>query len=155
MAAGAASGCVFCAIAAGAAPASLIVDDGAVLAFMDLRPWRRGHLLVTPRAHGQRLANLPAATVTAMFALATELAGAVRGAGLPCDDVNLLVNDGPAAGQTVAHAHVHVVPRVGGDLWRVATLLVGRVLPPAARARLDADAAAITAALVRRRGGPG
>ena len=84
-----------------------------------------------------------------------ELAGAVRASGLPCDDVNLLVNDGPAAGQTVAHAHVHVVPRVGGDLWRVATLLVGRVLPPAARARLDADAAAITAALVRRRGGPG
>lgn len=143
--------CVFCAIAAGAAPASVVIDDGAVLAFMDLRPWRRGHALVVPRAHGQRLADLPAPTVTAMFALATALGAAIRTAGLPCDDVNLLVNDGPAAGQTVAHAHVHVVPRVRGDLWRAATLVIGRVLPPAPRAQLDADARALAAALGRRR----
>lgn len=148
-----APGCVFCAIAAGEAPASVVADEGDALAFMDLRPWRPGHLLVVPRAHGQRLGDLPAPAVTAMFALATELAGAVREAGLPCDDVNLLLNDGPAAGQTVAHAHVHVVPRVRRDLWRAAALLVGRALPPAPRARLDADARAIAAALERRRRG--
>lgn len=143
--------CVFCAIAAGEAPASVVTDHGEVLAFMDLRPWRRGHVLVVPRAHGQRLGDLPAPTVAAMFSLAAELVGAVRGCGLPCDDVHVILNDGPAAGQTVAHAHVHVVPRVRGDLWRAAALVLGRVLPPAPRGQLDADAREITAALARRR----
>ncbi len=143
--------CRFCAIAAGDAPASVVVDDDRVLAFMDVRPWRRGHVLVVPRAHGQLLAELPAATVAAMFALATELVGAVRASGLPCDDVHLIVNDGPAAGQTVAHAHVHVVPRVRGDLWRAAALVVGRALPPTPRPQLDADARLIATALARRR----
>ena len=143
-------GCVFCAIAAGTAPASVVLDDGDVLAFMDLRPWRRGHVLVTPRAHGQRLADLPPATVAATFARAAELAAAVRVAGFRCEDVNLIVNDGPAAGQTVPHLHVHVVPRIRGDLWRMAALVIGRVLPPAPRARLEDDARAIAAAWERR-----
>lgn len=145
------NGCVFCAISRGEAPASLVADRGEVIAFMDIRPWRRGHVLVVPRAHGQRLADLPAPTVAAMFALARELVVAVRGAGLPCHDVNLIVNDGPAAGQTVPHAHAHVVPRVRGDLWRMAALVVGRVLPPAPRAQLDDDARAIAAALAAAR----
>jgi diadenosine tetraphosphate (Ap4A) HIT family hydrolase len=143
--------CVFCAIAAATARASVVLDAGDVLAFMDHRPWRRGHLLVIPRAHGARLADLPAATVAATFALASELVVAVRGAGLPCHDVNLIVNDGPAAGQTVAHVHVHVVPRVRGDLWRMAALMLGRVLPPAPRDGLDDDARAIAQALARHR----
>jgi diadenosine tetraphosphate (Ap4A) HIT family hydrolase len=143
--------CVFCAIAAGTAPASMVVDDGAVLAFMDLRPWRPGHLLVVPRAHGVRVGDLPAATTAAVFALATELVATLRASGLPCDDVNLLLNDGPAAGQTVAHLHVHVVPRVRGDLWRAATLAVRMALPPRPRAQLDADARQIADALRRQR----
>jgi histidine triad (HIT) family protein len=146
-----ADACVFCAIAAGTAPASVVTDDGVAMAFMDLRPWRRGHVLVVPRAHGARVGDLPATTIAAVFALATELVGAVRTSGLPCDDVNLIVNDGPAAGQTVAHLHVHVVPRVRGDLWRAATLVMSRALPPRRRAQLDADARAIALALDRRR----
>lgn len=140
-------GCGFCAIVAEQAPASVVARTAAALAFMDLRPWRPGHVLVVPRAHGQRLADLADAEVAAVFALATAVAAALRASGLACDDVNLLLNDGPAAGQTVAHLHVHVVPRVRGDLWRVATLVAGRVLPPAPRARLDADAARIAARL--------
>lgn len=143
---------MFCAIAAGAAPASVVVDDGVALAFMDIRPWRRGHVLVVPRAHGVRLGDVTAEARAAVFALAGELSIAVRACGLPCDDVNLIVNDGPAAGQTVAHAHAHVVPRVRGDVWRVTTLIIGRVLPPAPRAQLDDDARAIAAALARVRG---
>ena len=146
----AAGDCVFCAIAARTAPASVVLDDGEVLAFMDLRPWRRGHVLVVPRIHGRRLADLPPATVAATFARATELAAAVRTAGFKCEDVNLIVNDGPAAGQTVPHLHVHVVPRARADLWRLAALLIGRVLPPAPRAQLDEDARAIAAAWARR-----
>lgn len=139
--------CVFCDIAAGSAAASMVVADDDVMAFMDLRPWRRGHVLVVPRAHGERLGDYPTATVAAVFARAAELVGAIRRSGLPCDDVNMVVNDGPAAGQTVSHLHVHVVPRVRGDLWRAATLIMGRVLPPMPRPSLDADARLIAGAL--------
>ena len=140
-------GCVFCAIVGGDEVASVVARRAAAMAFMDHRPWRPGHVLVVPRAHGQRVADVAPGQVAAVFALATEVAAAVRASGLPCDDVNLIVNDGPAAGQTVAHLHVHVVPRVRGDLWRAATIVPRRVLPPIARARLDADAARIAARL--------
>ena len=138
---------MFCAIARGAEPASVVARTAAALAFMDLRPWRRGHVLCVPTAHGQRLGDLPAEDVAAVFALARDVTAAVRASGLPCDDVNLLVNDGPAAGQTVFHLHVHVVPRVRGDLWRALVVGPRRLLPPVARATLDGDAARIAAAL--------
>ena len=140
---------MFCAIVGGAEPASVVARTDAALAFMDLRPWRRGHVLCVPTVHGQRLGDVPTDAVAAVFALAARVTAAVRATGLPCDDVNLLVNDGPAAGQTVGHLHVHVVPRVRGDLWRALTVGPRRLLPPVARAALDADAARIAAALVR------
>lgn len=139
--------CVFCAIVAGTAPASVVARAEVAIAFMDHRPWRAGHVLVAPHGHGQRLADVSAAERAVVFGLAVEVAAAVRASGLPCDDVNLLVNDGPAAGQTVPHLHVHVVPRVSGDLWRAATLVPRRIFPPVARARLDADAALVKARL--------
>lgn len=140
--------CVFCELVAGRVPASVVARRAEALAFMDHRPWRQGHVLVAPLAHGQRVADVP--EVAAVFALAVEVAAAVRASGLPCDDVNLLVNDGPAAGQTVAHLHVHVIPRVAGDLWRAVTLVPRRIWPPVPRARLDADAARIAAHLAPR-----
>lgn len=139
--------CVFCAIVRDEAPASVVCRRPAAVAFMDIRPWRRGHVLCVPTRHGQRLGDLPPDDVAAVFALARDVTAAVRAAGLPCDDVNLLVNDGPAAGQTVAHLHVHVVPRVRGDLWRVLAIGPRRLLPPVPRAALDADATRIARAL--------
>ncbi|MCA9680097.1 MAG: HIT family protein, partial [Myxococcales bacterium] len=50
--------CVFCEIAAGQAPASLVLDRGEILAFMDIHPWRPGHLLVVPRRHAVRVGDL-------------------------------------------------------------------------------------------------
>lgn len=139
--------CVFCAIVRDAAPASIVIRRPTAIAFMDLRPWRRGHVLCVPTRHGQRLGDLPPDDVAAVFALARDVTAAVRASGLPCDDVNLLVNDGPAAGQTVAHLHVHVVPRVRGDLWRALAIGPRRLLPPVPRAALDADAAHLARAL--------
>ncbi|MEZ4401352.1 MAG: HIT domain-containing protein [Kofleriaceae bacterium] len=138
--------CIFCQIIVGAAPASHVAATDRAIAFMDIRPWRRGHLLVVPRVHGQRVGDHAAPDLTAVFALATQLDAAVRASGIPCDDVNLLVNDGPAAGQTVFHLHVHVVPRVRGDLWRAVAIGPRRLFPPAARAQLDRDARLIAAA---------
>ncbi|WP_331532160.1 HIT family protein [Pseudonocardia sp.] len=135
--------CVFCGIAAGRQPASVVADEQDVLAFCDLQPVHPGHLLVIPRVHATGLAELPDATGRAMFSLAQRLAMALRACGLPCEGVNLFLADGAAAGQEIDHVHLHVVPRTVGD---------GAVRISAAwslhdRARLDDTAARVRGVL--------
>jgi histidine triad (HIT) family protein len=115
--------CIFCEIVAGRAPASLVDEDEAFLAFLDIYPMRPGHALVIPRRHAVRIDDLGDGGAAALFAFAARVARAAR-ARLPCDDVNLVLNDGPAANQTVPHAHAHVIPRRRGDL----APLLGRLL---------------------------
>jgi histidine triad (HIT) family protein len=135
--------CVFCGIARGGQPASVVVDSGDVLAFCDLQPVHPGHLLVIPRAHAGDLAELPPDTGRAMWSLGQRLAGAVRASGLPCDGVNLFLADGAAAGQEIWHVHLHVIPRIAGDgVFRISA---DWSLPP--RAALDESAARVRAAL--------
>lgn len=106
---------MFCGIADGTQPASIVADAGEVLAFTDVQPAHSGHLLVVPREHATNLAELPAATGRAMFALAHRLAAALGRTDLPCDGINLFLADGAAAGQEVWHVHLHVLPRITGD----------------------------------------
>ena len=133
--------CVFCAIVAGEAPASVVYEDGEVLAFLDILPIAPGHLLVIPKAHAPYLADLDEATGARMMAAAMRLAAALRASGLRCDGINLFLADGEAAGQEVFHAHLHVFPRFAGDGF---TITDEAVSPP--RADLDAIAATIRAA---------
>jgi histidine triad (HIT) family protein len=146
--------CIFCAIAAGRAPASLIHEDERCLAFLDIYPVRAGHALIVPRRHAVRLADLAPGDGAAVFELATRVAQALRDSELPCDDVNLLLNDGPGANQTVPHLHVHVIPRQGRDLARVLGKLLQRPVAPLLggrpRAELDRQAAGLRAALATR-----
>ena len=109
------SGCVFCRIVAGAAPASVVYGDDDVLAFLDIAPITPGHLLVIPRRHATYLADLDERDGARMFQVAQRLAGALRLSGLRCDGVNLFLADGAAAFQEVFHAHLHVIPRWVGD----------------------------------------
>lgn len=138
--------CVFCDIAAGAAPASLIYRDDRVVAFCDTEPFTTGHSLVVPLRHGATLADTTAEDAMRMFAVARELAAASRRA-LDCAGANLFLADGQAAWQTVFHTHLHVIPRWGrvdrmrltakarrrpgrDELDRVAATLAGSVTPP-------------------------
>jgi histidine triad (HIT) family protein len=145
--------CVFCRIVAREAPASLVWEDADLLGFMDIHPWRDGHLLVIPRAHVQYCAELQPATQAALFAAGVKLGSALRASGLPCDDVHFLINDGRAANQSVPHVHLHVVPRSRGDLWKIGVkllqqpLIAAGIRPPAARALLDEQAGRIRGAL--------
>ena len=112
--------CVFCAIVAGDAPASVVDGDEELLAFMDARPVNAGHLLVIPRAHASGLRDLPAATGGRMFEMAQRLAAALYDCeAITCEGVNLFLADGAAAFQEVFHVHVHVVPRFSGDGFRL------------------------------------
>lgn len=143
--------CIFCAIASGRAPASLVEASDRFVVFLDIHPVQPGHALVVPRRHAPLLSDLEGEESAALFTVARRVALALRHSGLPCDDVTLLLNDGPAANQTVPHAHVHVVPRRRRDLGTIVGRLLrrplGPLLGPAPRALLDEQAAAIRAAM--------
>jgi diadenosine tetraphosphate (Ap4A) HIT family hydrolase len=107
--------CIFCAIVSGAAPASVVHEDEQLIAFCDLMPINRGHLLIAPKQHATNLAELPEPTGALMFPLAQRLAARIRRSPIPADGINLILADGAAAGQSVFHVHLHVIPRVIKD----------------------------------------
>ena len=107
--------CIFCDIAAGIAEASVVRESERTLAFMDLHPVTRGHLLVVPRAHMPYLADIDPETSMELFEEARQAAAMVYASDLKPEGVNLFLADGEVAGQEVFHAHVHVIPRYTGD----------------------------------------
>lgn len=109
------STCVFCEIIAGRVEASLIYHDEHTTAFMDAFPLVPGHCLVVPNRHVPDLSSLDEDMAARMIATARATSLALRESGLRCEGVNLLLADGPAAGQTVFHSHIHVIPRYVGD----------------------------------------
>lgn len=100
--------CAFCRIVSGASPAQKVLDDEVAVAFLDARPLFKGHMLLVPRAHHETLVDLPVELVQPLFERAQRLAGAVeRGLGA----VGSFVAVNNRVSQSVAHLHVHVVPR--------------------------------------------
>lgn len=101
------SECLFCRIITGEIPAAIVAEDDRCIAFRDIAPQAPTHVLVIPRSHHATIAEVAAAepeTAAAILRMAGEVA---TGEGLT--DYRLVVNTGPGAGQTVFHAHVHVV----------------------------------------------
>jgi len=104
--------CVFCAIVRGDAPAEIVLDDPAGIAFLDRRPLLPGHVLLVPRQHVATLADLPVAEVGPLFALARHLTQAIpRATG--GDGAFVAINN--VVSQSVPHLHVHIVPRRHDD----------------------------------------
>jgi histidine triad (HIT) family protein len=135
--------CVFCAIVRGEAPAEIVLDDPAGIAFLDRRPLLPGHVLLVPRSHVGILSDLPIAEVGPLFTLARHLTRAVPQA-TGGEGAFVAVNN--VVSQSVPHLHVHVVPRRHDDR------LFSRNLTWTRRPYRDADemwrvAAAIRAAL--------
>jgi histidine triad (HIT) family protein len=105
-------GCPFCLIAAGETPARVVLSEPAVLAFLDRRPLFSGHILVVPRIHAVTLADLPLDLVSPLFD-AVRLLSRVVEVALGAEGSFVAVNN--RVSQSVAHLHVHVVPRRKGD----------------------------------------
>lgn len=110
--------CIFCKIAAGELPATIVDEDERTVSFMDIAPATRGHALVIPREHSPDLLGVAPEDLDAVILTAQRLAGRMREA-LGADGVNLLNSCGAAAFQTVFHFHMHVIPRYEGDPLRL------------------------------------
>jgi histidine triad (HIT) family protein len=110
--------CVFCRIVAGELPSTIVAQDERTVAFMDISPATRGHVLVIPRAHSRDLLEIEAEDLAAVAAMGRRVA-AVATRALHADGVNLLNSCGATAWQTVFHFHLHVIPRYADDGMRL------------------------------------
>jgi histidine triad (HIT) family protein len=135
------SECVFCRIVAKQIPASVVHEDERTLAFMDLGQVNPGHVLVAAKAHVDNVYGLEDAVAAAVSRSVVRVARAIREAFSP-QGLSVYQANGRAAGQTVLHYHVHLVPRHEGDgmslVWPVKN-------PP--REKLDEYAAKLRAKL--------
>ncbi len=106
--------CIFCKVVAGELPAQIVEEDERTVAFMDISPATRGHLLVVPRRHARDVIEVEAEDLHAVVDTAQRMARRVVER-LGADGVNVLSSRGEAAWQNVFHFHVHVIPRYRND----------------------------------------
>ena len=106
--------CIFCKLANGVFPTSTVYEDEDFRAILDIAPAHKGHVLILPKKHADDIFGLDDETASKIFPLAKRIASAVKSV-TNCDGINLLQNNGTAAGQSVFHLHVHVVPRFKDD----------------------------------------
>ena len=106
--------CIFCRIAAGEIPSKTLYEDDEFRVILDLGPATKGHALILPKDHAADLYELPEETAAAAIKLAKRMALTLRDK-LCCDGLNLVQNNGEAAGQTVMHFHLHLIPRYRND----------------------------------------
>ncbi len=106
--------CIFCKIVAGEIPAHKVYEDESSLAFLDIMPSSRGHTLVIPKRHAAGLDDISPESLATTVLTAQTVARILRSKLQP-DGMNMIQNDGAAAGQAVFHYHLHLLPRWEGD----------------------------------------
>jgi histidine triad (HIT) family protein len=110
--------CLFCKIVSGELAGTKVAEDERTVAFMDINPATRGHLLVVPREHTPDLLAIGQEDLAAVAAMGQQMARRAKER-LGADGVNLLNSCGSAAWQTVFHFHLHVIPRYSDDPLRL------------------------------------
>ncbi len=106
--------CIFCKIAAGEIPSVTLYEDDSFRVIFDINPASKGHAIILPKCHAENLFELPEEETAKVLSVAKKVGKAMMEV-LPCDGLNVLQNNGTAAGQTVVHFHVHLIPRYEGD----------------------------------------
>ena len=113
--------CIFCKIAQGDIPSNTIYEDDSFRVILDNGPATKGHALVLPKEHYADLFEIPEDVLAGASKVAKKVAGNLKDK-LGCDGLNLIQNNGEAAGQTVMHFHLHIIPRYENDgqhiLWK-------------------------------------
>ena len=102
--------CIFCKIIEGTIPSVKVYEDEHVLAFMDIVPVTKGHVLLIPKTHRENIYDLTAEEAAQLFSVVPKIANALKDEFKPAG-MNLLQNNGAYAGQAVFHSHLHLIPR--------------------------------------------
>ena len=134
--------CVFCGIATGEVVAPVVWRDESVVASMDRAPRNPGHVLIIPVRHADNYLEARPEDLEKMIVLAQRVGRAIKRTDLKADGIQVLMNTGKAAGQSVFHAHLHIIPRFPEELPQKSP---GDVVPPE---QLGIVAAKIRAALL-------
>jgi histidine triad (HIT) family protein len=108
------SACIFCKIVAGQLPSFKLLEDETTIAFMDINPINPGHSLAVAKGHWPTVDVIPPEVLAAVARTAQKVAKAALTILKPAG-VNLVQANGPAAGQSVPHLHIHIMPRRAGD----------------------------------------
>lgn len=106
--------CIFCKLANGMIPTSTLYEDELFKVIFDSNPASKGHALIIPKEHYENVYELGSREAERVMPLAAKLGKALFEE-TGCDGLNVLQNNGTAAGQTVFHFHVHLIPRSEGD----------------------------------------
>ena len=107
-------GCIFCKIANGGIPSATIFENDDVRVIMDINPAAKGHAILLAKKHVADIFELDPETAGRIFSVVPKVATAIKKV-TGCDGLNILQNNGSAAGQTVFHLHIHFIPRFGND----------------------------------------
>ena len=110
--------CIFCKIANGEIPSATLYEDEDFRVILDLGPATKGHALILPKNHFANLFEIPEDMDAKAFILAKKVAKKMKDV-FGCDGVNIVQNNGVAAGQTVFHFHMHIIPRYKNDTVNV------------------------------------
>lgn len=106
--------CIFCKLANGVFPTATVYEDEDFRAILDIAPAHKGHVILLPKTHADNLYELDDAIAAKALPIAKKIAVAVKKA-TGCDGINILQNNEPAAGQTIFHLHIHIIPRYADD----------------------------------------
>ena len=106
--------CIFCKIAAGDIPSATIYEDNDFRVILDIEPASKGHALILPKEHYANLYELSDELAAKALIVAKKVITKMT-AILGCDGYNVVQNNGEAAGQTVFHFHIHLIPRYKDD----------------------------------------
>ncbi|KAK4034536.1 HIT-like domain-containing protein [Parachaetomium inaequale] len=98
--------CIFCKIIKGEIPCFKLLETDKTLAFLDINPLSKGHALIIPKFHGEKLLDIPDDHLTDILPIAKKL---VKATG--AQEYNILQNNGPGAHQVVEHVHFHMIPK--------------------------------------------
>ncbi|ROR23663.1 histidine triad (HIT) family protein [Mobilisporobacter senegalensis] len=110
--------CIFCKIAAGEIPSACVYEDDDFKAILDISPASKGHVIIIPKNHADNIFDLTKDEAAKVFVIAANI-GKILMNELNCDGLNVLQNNGAAAGQTVFHFHMHLIPRFENDKVKI------------------------------------
>lgn len=111
------SDCIFCKIVRGEIPCQKIYEDKNVIAFLDINPVNKGHILVIPKEHYETILDIPEGLLGKLMIIVKKVDKTVLNA-FEINACNIDINQGKDAGQIVPHLHIHIIPRFHSDNFK-------------------------------------